>query len=76
MQEKKKAKNENIKCDKVRCNLYFPVDILEEVDRLGKMYGASRGVMMTFMLKTYIDQQKMVDLAKALPRPDEDNTSL
>ena len=52
------------KFDKLRCNLYLPVEIVEEVDNLAKTYGASRNVMVSFMLKTYLDQQKVVELAK------------
>lgn len=52
------------KFDKIRCNLYLPAEIVEEVDKLAQTYGASRNVMVAFMLKTYLDQQKVVELAK------------
>ena len=52
----------------MRCNLYLPVEIVEEVDKLAKVYGAPRNVMISFMLKTYLDQQKVVELAKMSPK--------
>lgn len=55
------------KFDKIRCNLYIPSEIVEEVDAMSKMYGASRSVMVSFILKTYLDQQKVVNLAKLVP---------
>lgn len=55
------------KFDKIRCNLYIPSEIVEEVDAMSKMYGASRSVMVSFILKTYLDQQKVVKLAKLVP---------
>lgn len=55
------------KFDKIRCNLYIPSEIVEEVDAMSKMYGASRSVMVSFILKTYLDQQKVVSLAKLVP---------
>jgi metal-responsive CopG/Arc/MetJ family transcriptional regulator len=55
------------KFEKLRCNLYLPVEIVEEVDKLAKVYGAPRNVMVSFMLKTYLDQQKVVNLAKVIP---------
>jgi metal-responsive CopG/Arc/MetJ family transcriptional regulator len=55
------------KFDKVRCNLYIPSEIVEEVDAMSKTYGASRSVMVSFILKTYLDQQKVVNLAKLVP---------
>lgn len=58
---------EDKKYDKTRVNLYIPNPIIEEVDKLAKMYGANRSVMVSVMLKTYIDQQKVVDLAKLVP---------
>lgn len=54
--------------DKLRVNMYMPAEIVEEIDNLAKMYGASRSVMITFMCKTYLDQQKVVELAKMAPR--------
>ena len=58
------------KFDKLRCNLYIPSEIVEEVDKLAKMYGANRSVMVSFILKTYLDQQKVVELAKFVPKQD------
>lgn len=55
------------KFDKIRCNLYIPSEIVEEVDAISKMYGASRSVMVSFILKTYLDQQKVVNLARLVP---------
>lgn len=55
------------KFEKFRCNLYLPVEIVEEVDKLAKTYGANRSVMISFILKTYLDQQAMVELSKQLP---------
>lgn len=55
------------KYEKTRVNLYIPNAIIDEVDKLAKMYGANRSVMVSVMLKTYIDQQKVVDLAKLVP---------
>ena len=56
--------------EKLKCSLYIPAEIVEEVDAMAKVYGASRSVMVSFILKTYLDQQKVVDLAKALPKQD------
>ena len=56
------------KYDKLRCNLYLPAEIVEQVDELAKTYGAPRNVMIAFMLKTYLDQQSVVNLAKIAPR--------
>lgn len=53
--------------EKLRCNLTIPAEVVEEVDKLAKTYGATRSVMVTFMLKTYLDQQKVVELAKLVP---------
>ena len=58
------------KFDKLRCNLYIPSEIVEEVDKMAKMYGANRSVMVSFILKTYLDQQKVVELAKFVPKQD------
>ena len=55
------------KFDKLRCNLYIPSEIVEEVDAMAKTYGANRSVMVSFILKTYLDQQKVVSLAKLVP---------
>lgn len=56
------------KYEKLRCNLYIPAEIVEEVDKMAKMYGANRSVMVSFILKTYLDQQSVVSLAKMAPR--------
>ena len=56
------------KYEKLRCNLYIPAEIVEEVDKMAKMYGANRSVMVSFILKTYLDQQSVVNLAKIAPR--------
>ena len=56
------------KYEKTRCNLYLPVGLIEEVDELAKVYGAPRSVMVSFMLKTYLDQQEVVKLAKMAPK--------
>ena len=58
------------KFEKLKCSLYIPAEIVEEVDSMAKIYGASRSVMVSFILKTYMDQQRVVDLAKALPKQD------
>ncbi len=58
------------KFEKLKCSLYIPAEIVEEVDAMAKIYGASRSVMVSFILKTYMDQQRVVDLAKALPKQD------
>ena len=56
------------KYDKLRCNLYIPTEIVEQVDEMAKLYGANRSVMVSFILKTYIDQQEVVKLAKMSPK--------
>ena len=56
------------KFDKLRCNLYIPAEIVEPVDEMAKMYGANRSVMVSFILKTYLDQQEVVKLAKLAPK--------
>lgn len=56
------------KFEKMRCNLYLPVEIVEAVDELAKVYGAPRNVMVAFMLKAYLDQQEVVKLAKMAPK--------
>ena len=56
------------KFDKMRCNLYLPVELVEAVDEVAKMYGAPRNVMVAFMIKTYLDQQEVVKLAKMAPK--------
>ena len=53
---------------KLRCNLYIPSEIVEQVDEMAKMYGANRSVMVSFILKTYLDQQEVVKLAKMAPK--------
>lgn len=53
--------------EKLRCNLYIPAEIVEEVDKMAKMYGANRSVMVSFILKAYMDQQKVVRLAEMVP---------
>ena len=58
------------KFDKLRCNLYIPSEIVEELDAMAKTYGATRSVMVSFILKTYFDQQKVVNLAKLVPPQD------
>ena len=52
----------------MRCNLYLPVELVEAVDEVAKMYGAPRNVMVAFMIKTYLDQQEVVKLAKMAPK--------
>ena len=56
------------KFDKLRCNLYIPAEIVEQVDEMAKVYGANRSVMVSFILKTYLDQQEVVKLAKIAPK--------
>lgn len=56
------------KFDKLRCNLYLPAEIVEQVDEMAKTYGANRSVMVSFILKTYLDQQEVVKLARLAPR--------
>lgn len=56
------------KFDKLRCNLYIPAEIVEQVDEMAKVYGANRSVMVSFILKTYLDQQEVVKLAKMTPK--------
>ena len=56
------------KFDKLRCNLYLPAEIVEQVDEMAKTYRANRSVMVSFILKTYLDQQEVVKLAKLAPR--------
>ena len=56
------------KFDKLRCNLYIPAEIVEQVDEMAKMYGANRSVMVSFILKTYLDKQEVVKLAKLAPK--------
>ena len=56
------------KFDKLRCNLYIPAEIVEQVDEMAKVYGANRSVMVSFILKTYLDQQEVVKLAKMAPK--------
>ena len=56
------------KYDKLRCNLSIPTEIVEQVDEMAKLYGANRSVMVSFILKTYIDQQEVVKLAKMAPK--------
>ena len=56
------------KFDKLRCNLYIPAEIVEQVDEMAKIYGANRSVMVSFILKTYLDQQEVVKLAKMAPK--------
>lgn len=55
------------KFEKLRLNVTIPEHIVEEVDRLAKQYGATRSVMITFILKTYLDQQAVVELSKQVP---------
>ncbi len=54
--------------DKLRCNLYIPSEIVEQVDEMARVYGANRSVMVSFILKTYLDQQEVVKLAKMAPK--------
>ena len=54
--------------EKLRLNVTIPEHIVEEVDRLAKQYGATRSVMITFILKTYLDQQAVVELSKQVPK--------
>ena len=56
------------KFDKLRCNLYIPAEIVEQVDEMAKVYGANRSVMVSFILKTYLDQQEVVKLSKMAPK--------
>lgn len=53
--------------EKLRLNVTIPAEVVEEVDKLAKQYGATRSVMMTFMLKQYLDQQAVVELSKQMP---------
>lgn len=53
--------------EKLKCSVYIPAEIVEEVDQMAKMYGASRSAMISFILKTYMDQQKVVKLADMVP---------
>ena len=56
------------KYEKTRCNLYLPKGLIEEVEELAKTYGANRSTMVSFILKTYLDQQKMVKLVDMVPK--------
>lgn len=56
------------KYEKTRCNLYLPVSLIEEIDELAKTYGVPRSGMVSFILKTYLDQQKMVKLVDMVPK--------
>lgn len=55
------------KFEKLRCNLTIPAEVVEEIDKLAMQYGATRSVMVTFMVKQYLDQQAVVELSKQLP---------
>lgn len=57
----------NKKFEKLRCNLTIPAEVVEEIDKLAMQYGATRSVMVTFMVKQYLDQQAVVELSKQLP---------
>lgn len=48
--------------EKLRCNLYLPSHVVEELDQYCKKFGTNRSVMTGIILKTYFDQQKMVRL--------------
>lgn len=54
--------------DKVRCNLYIPKKLISEVDKLAKEFGANRSVMVSVILKTYMDQQEVINLSKMAQR--------
>lgn len=47
---------------KLKCSLYIPAEIVEEVDMMAKQFGANRSVMVSVILKTYLDQQKVVGM--------------
>lgn len=53
--------------EKLRLNVTIPAEVVEEVDKLAKQYGATRSVMITFMIKQYLDQQAVVELSKQIP---------
>lgn len=55
------------KFEKLRCNLTIPAEVVEEIDKLAMQYGATRSVMVTFMVKQYLDQQAVVELSKHMP---------
>lgn len=57
----------NKKFEKLRCNLTIPAEVVEEIDKLAMQYGATRSVMVTFMVKQYLDRQAVVELSKQLP---------
>lgn len=54
--------------EKMRLNVTIPAEVVEQVDKLAKQYGATRSVMMTFMMKQYLDQQAVVELSKQIPK--------
>lgn len=54
--------------EKLRLNVTIPAHVVEEVDNLAKEYGATRSAMITFILKTYLDQQAVVELSKQVPK--------
>ena len=48
--------------EKLRLNVTIPARVVEEVDNLAKEYGATRSAMITSILKTYLDQQKSLEI--------------
>lgn len=60
------------KFEKLRLNVTIPAQVVEEVDKLAKQYGATRSVMITFMIKQYLDQQAVVELSKHVPQKETD----
>lgn len=54
--------NYDKKFEKLRCNLYLPSHVVEELDQYCNKFGTNRSVMTGIILKNYFDQQKMVRL--------------
>ena len=49
---------------KSRVNIYLPEELLRQVDELASSFMLNRSTMIQIAIKTYIDQQTMLEISK------------
>ena len=49
---------------KSRVNIYLPQELLRQVDDLSSSFMLNRSTMIQIAIKTYIDQQTMLEISK------------
>lgn len=53
---------EKLDTTKFRCNVTMPRWMVDEIDELSSIFGTNRSVMISMICKTYLDQQKVINI--------------